>query len=116
MIEKNDSKSLLMLIGSMFIFGSIGIFRRFIPMSSSFLVFLRGIIGSLFLMAFLKARRKRLVFDMGKRKLLLIILTGAVLGINWMLLFEAYNYTTVGIATMCYYMEPVIIVALSPIL
>ena len=29
-------------------------------------------------------------------------------------LFEAYNYTTVAVATLCYYMQPTIVVLLSP--
>lgn len=37
------------------------------------------------------------------------------MGLNWMLLFEAYNYTSVAIATMCYYMQPTIVILLSPL-
>jgi drug/metabolite transporter (DMT)-like permease len=33
-----------------------------------------------------------------------------------MLLFEAYNHTTVAIATLCYYMAPTIVILLSPII
>jgi RarD protein len=40
--------------------------------------------------------------------------SGAVIGFNWILLFEAYNYTTVAVATLCYYMQPTIVVLLSP--
>ncbi len=32
-----------------------------------------------------------------------------------MLLFEAYSYTTVAAATMCYYMQPTIVILLSPL-
>ena len=45
-----------------------------------------------------------------------LIITGAAMGINWILLFEAYNYTTVAVATLCYYMEPTIVILLSPFL
>ncbi len=38
------------------------------------------------------------------------------MGINWILLFEAYNYTTVAVATLCYYMQPTIVVILSPLI
>ena len=39
-----------------------------------------------------------------------------MIGFNWMLLFEAYRYTTVAAATLCYYMAPVLLIAASPVL
>ena len=36
-------------------------------------------------------------------QLIVPIISGAVLGINWMFLFEAYRYTTVATATLCYH-------------
>jgi len=51
-----------------------------------------------------------------KKKLLILILSGMIMGVNWMLLFEAYNYTTVATATLCYYMAPTIVILLSPLL
>lgn len=41
---------------------------------------------------------------------------GAAMGINWMLLFEAYQYTTISLATLSYYLAPVIVTALCPLL
>lgn len=38
------------------------------------------------------------------------------MGINWILLFEAYNYTTVAVATLCYYMQPTIVMLVSPMI
>ena len=52
MNRKNDLRSLGMFIGSMLIFGTIGIFRRSIPLPSAFLAFARGILGGLFLLVF----------------------------------------------------------------
>ena len=49
------------------------------------------------------------------RTKLLLILSGALIGFNWILLFEAYNYTTVATATLCYYMQPTIVILLSPL-
>ena len=48
------------------------------------------------------------------RDLWRLVITGAMIGINWILLFEAYSYTTVAVATLCYYMQPTIVVLLSP--
>jgi len=42
--------------------------------------------------------------------------SGAFIGFNWILLFEAYRYTTVATATLCYYLAPVFVILASPIL
>ena len=47
--------------------------------------------------------------------MVLLLITGALIGLNWMLLFEAYNYTSVSVATLCYYMQPTIVILLSPL-
>jgi len=39
----------------------------------------------------------------------LLLLSGAAMGINWILLFEAYRYTSVSVATLSYYFAPVIV-------
>lgn len=111
----NDTKSLIMLISSMLIYGSIGIFRRFIPLSSELLAFSRGLLGTIFILLFLLIKKHKLTKAITRKYLILLILSGALIGINWMLLFESYNYTTVPIATLCYYMEPTFVILLSPI-
>lgn len=114
--KKNQTSAILTYIGSALVFGTIGIFRRYIPVSSAFLAFTRGILGGLFVLAYTKIRKKGSVSDIPRQKLLWLIISGAVMGINWMLLFEAYNHTTVAVATLCYYMQPTILILLSPIL
>lgn len=114
-MQKNDTRSLLMLTLSMAIFGSIGIFRRYIPLPSAALACFRGAAGSLVLFAAAKLQGKELNHHIGARKVLGLAFTGAVMGFNWILLFEAYNYTTVPTATLCYYMQPTIVILLSPL-
>ena len=113
--ETSSRKSLWMFIASMLIFGTIGIFRRYIPFSSAFLAFARGVSGGLFLLLFVRLGKKSNGEKLPMRTFLWLAVSGAVMGINWILLFEAYNYTTVGIATLCYYMQPVIVTLLSPL-
>lgn len=115
-MSTNSKKSLLMLTLSMVIFGSIGIFRRYIPLSSSFLAFIRGILGALFLFIVAKIRKRQINHHIGMKKTLLLAISGAAMGINWILLFEAYNHTTVATATLCYYMQPTIVILLSPMI
>lgn len=104
-----------MLTLSMAIFGSIGIFRRYIPLTSSSLAFFRGILGAMFLFIVAKIQKKQINHHIGIRKILWLVITGAVMGVNWMFLFEAFNYTTVATATLCYYMQPTIVILLSPL-
>jgi len=105
-----------MIVSSMLIFGTIGVFRRYIPISSAFLAFSRGILGGLFLLAFIKITNRDIRGKIKPSQLRGLVITGMLIGINWMLLFEAYNNTTVAIATLCYYMQPTIVVLLSPLI
>lgn len=101
---------------SMIIFGTIGIFRRWIPLPSSFIAMSRGAVGAAFLLIVLALRGKRLDLRAIRRKFPMLCLTGAMLGANWILLFEAYNYTSVATATLCYYFAPMFIILASPAL
>ena len=111
----NDRRSLVMLVSSMLIFGTIGVFRRFIPVSSAFLAFSRGLLGGLCILLFLRLKKRKAEGTIPRRALLGLIVSGALIGINWILLFEAYNHTTVAVATLCYYMQPTIVMLLSPL-
>jgi RarD protein len=114
--QRNDPKSLAMNVSSMLIFGTIGVLRRHIPLSSAFIAFVRGMLGGLTILAFMKVKGIKVREDLSRRQVLWLALTGAVMGINWILLFEAFNHTTVAIATLCYYMQPTIVILLSPVL
>lgn len=114
-MKEKQIKSYAMLISSMLIFGTIGIFRKYIPISSALLACTRGITGSLFLIILSVITRHK--FEKIKPKqLLLLVLSGALIGLNWIFLFEAYEFTTVATATMCYYMQPTIVMLLSPLI
>lgn len=112
----NRQNSRSMLLASVCIFGTIGILRRYIPLSSSMIALVRGVIGSLFLMLILSLSKKSINRDAFKNNKVLLILSGAAIGFNWILLFEAYNYTSVATATLCYYLAPVLVVLASPLI
>ncbi len=114
--KQNDRRSLLMYLVSLLIVGSIGALRRSIPLSSGLLAFFRGLIGALALALYASISAQKHFHRLPGKTLLLMALSGAVLGINWMLLFEAYRYTTVAVATLCYYMEPILLLLLAPLL
>ena len=109
----NNKKGLLMLIVSMLIFGTIGIFRKYIPLGSGTVAVFRALIGSAFLFGMLLLQKKRI--SVPKKALPLLCISGAAIGFNWILLFEAYRYASVATATLCYYMAPVIVIAASPL-
>lgn len=111
-----QKKAVIHVILSMILWGTIGIFRRYIDLSSSLLAFARGIVGALFLYVFLKMRKYNMPKIQSKKQVWLLILSGALMGLNWLCLFEAYNYTSVATATLCYYMQPIMIVLVSPVL
>ena len=102
------------LIGlSMAIFGTIGLFVRGIDLPSSETALFRAVLAVLAIGLFLLATGQRLHFkDMGK-ELLLLAASGIAMGFNWILLFEAYKYTTISMATLSYYAAPILITLAS---
>lgn len=113
MKENNTSKLNMML--AMFIFGTIGLFVKYIPLPSSLVAMLRGLAGAIFLFVFIKIKKQSIDKAAIKANLFKLCLSGAFLGFNWILLFEAYRYTTVATATLCYYLAPVIVILVSPL-
>jgi RarD protein len=65
---------------------------------------------------FLILTKQKISLRSVKKELLLLLLSGAAMGFNWILLFEAYKYTTVSAATLSYYFAPVILIVISPLL
>lgn len=114
--ERNDPGSLAMLISAMFIYGSIGIFRRYIPITSGLLALIRGVTGTLFLLGILLITKRRVIPKASRTVLILLVISGALIGANWIFLFESYSYTSISTATLCYYLEPSIVMLVSPLL
>ncbi len=120
MEEKNHDKKAdigtgAMYIISMLIFGSVGIFKKYIVYSSSVVALCRSLIGGVFILLIALASKRKPDIKEIKKNILPLALSGACLGINWVFLFEAYNYTTVAVATLCYYLAPAIVVLTSPL-
>ena len=111
-----SSAARLKVIFSMFLYGTIGVFVRYIPLPSSVIAMMRGLIGAPFLLLVLLLTKRRMSGGDIRRNLLPLCLSGILLGVNWILLFEAYRFTTVATATLCYYFAPIILVAVSPLL
>jgi len=110
------TRSRLMVTGSMAIFGTLGIFTRYITVSSGELALYRAVMAALLITVFLALSGKWLDLKAIKKELPLLLFSGIAMGFNWILLFEAYRHTTISIATLSYYFAPVLVMALSPIL
>lgn len=106
----------LMLILSMAIFGTLAPFVRNIPVSSGELALYRAIMAALLIGVFLLITGQKIPFKSIGKELVLLLISGMAMGINWILLFEAYKYTTVSVATLSYYFAPVIVTLVCPIL
>ena len=106
-------KNKLIFIISMVIFGTIGIFRKFIPLDSAVISFSRGVIGTLFLIVFLLVKKDKPNIKELKSYIVLLIISGCLIGINWLFLFESYKYTSVATSTLCYYMAPIFVMIAS---
>lgn len=102
------------IITAMVTFGTIGVFVRYIPLPSSIIALVRGVLATIFLLAVMAAGKRRPDGTAIRRNLALLVISGGLIGFNWILLFEAYNYTSVAVATLCYYLAPVFVIIASP--
>lgn len=105
-----------MLIVSMAVFGTLGLFVRNIELSSGEIALYRAIMATVVIGLFLALTKQKIPFSKIKKELPLLIFSGIAMGFNWILLFEAYNYTTVSVATLSYYFAPVIVTVACPLL
>ena len=109
-------KSRLMIAGSMAIFGTIALFVRNIAVSSAELALYRAVLAILLLGGFFLVTGQKIDLRAISRELPLLLFSGMAMGVNWILLFEAYRYTTVSVATLSYYFAPVIVTVACPLL
>lgn len=109
-------KARFLLILSMIIWGTLGIFVRHIPISSAELAFCRAFVALFLIGCYLLITKKKVRFSDIRKELGLLLISGIAMGINWILLFEAYKYTSVSNATLSYYFAPVLVTIVCPFL
>ena len=113
---KRENAYKLLMAGAMLIFGTLAPFVRGVNVSSGELALYRAVLAAVLVGGFLLLTRQGISVKNIKKELLLLLFSGAAMGFNWILLFEAYRYTTVSVATLSYYFAPVIVMAVCPIL
>lgn len=114
--DKPSNKARLQLIISMSIFGTLAIFVRNISVSSGELSLYRAILAALLISGYLLVTKDKINFSAIKKELILLLFSGMAMGFNWILLFEAYKYTSVSAATLSYYFAPIIVTIVCPFL
>ena len=112
----HHGKARLLMTASMAIFGTLGLFTRNITVSSGELALYRAILAAALIALYLLAARQPIRLAQIRGELPLLLLSGVAMGINWILLFQAYRYTTISMATLSYYFAPVIVTVVSPVL
>ena len=113
---KENVSAKIMQITSMLIFGTIGLFVRAIPLSSGEIALYRSVLAIAAVGVFLLISRRKIDIKSIGRELILLAISGIAMALNWVFLFEAYNYTSISLATVSYYFAPVVVILLSPIL
>ena len=105
-----------MLAAAAVIFGTLAPFVRGISVSSGELALYRAVMAALLVGGYLLVSGQKLALRANRREAALLLLSGMAMGVNWILLFEAYRYTTVSVATLSYYFAPVLVTAACPLL
>ena len=113
---KPTKRARLSLILSMTIFGTLAPFVRNVSVSSGELALYRAVLATILIGTFLLVTGQKLPLKSLGIELFLLLSSGIAMGFNWILLFEAYKYTTVAISTLSYYFAPVIVTIVCPFL
>ena len=101
---------------AMTIFGTIGLFVKFIDLPSTVIALSRGALGTFFLLLVLQFMKQKMDTESIKRNFKHLFIAAVALGFNWIFLFEAYRLTSIATATLAYYMAPVILILVSPLI
>lgn len=104
-----------MYILSMVIFGTNGYYVTNISLEGSQIVLFRTLIGGMLLTSLVVLRDG---FDRSsvRSDAVPLLFGGVALGLNWVALFEAYRLLNVSLATLIYYVGPVLFLLSSPVL
>ena len=97
---------------AMLISGSIGAFVLLSGLPVTEVVFWRCLIGAIALFIFIRASQKPFS-PLTRTTLLLAILGGVALVVNWLLLFAAYERISIGLSTVVYNTQPFMLVLMG---
>jgi drug/metabolite transporter (DMT)-like permease len=112
---KNDlARPTIMLSAGMALSGTSGLFSIMSGQPTFNVVFFRCLFGAVVLFAWVCFRGGCSdYFRIARRQWPLILISGLCLVINWLALFEAFNRTSIGFATIIYHLQPFWIVLIA---
>ena len=111
----NLAKERLKYVTAVIIYGTIGLFIRSVSLPSEFVAMCRGTVGAIFIILYQKSRNQKIDFSSIRKNLKWLIVSGVMLGLNWVFLFAAYMETTVAVASLCNYTAPMIVIIIAPV-
>ncbi len=114
-VEDNKKRIPIGFIFAMVVFGTIAIFVKNIDLSSGEKALYRAVLALIVISGYLLVTRSKINIKEIKKELILLLISGAAMGFNWIFLFESYNYTTIAVSTLCYYMAPIIVTVVCAI-
>lgn len=100
---------------SMVIFGAVGVFAKYIDLSSIEIALFMSLIGGLLLFGISIITKNKVSWPNIKRNALALLLASIALSGNWVFLFQSYKETTIANAALSYYFAPVLVTVMSPI-
>lgn len=112
----NQAMARAQIITAMIAFGTIGIFVKNIPLESSEIALYRAVIAGIVLFGVIVITGRHKKLGLMKKHLPGLFVSGAAMGFNWILLFEAYNYTSVALSTLSYYFAPTLVIIASAVM
>ncbi|MFM9281437.1 EamA family transporter [Paenibacillus jiagnxiensis] len=107
-------KEKIYFILSMIIFGGVGVFAKYINLSSREIALLLSLIGGLCLLVVFVWRKQKVSWRKVKKNAAALFIASVALSGNWIFLFQAYKETTIANAALSYYFAPVLVIILSP--
>lgn len=106
--------SKILFILALIMFGSLGPLVKQVGLPGATLSYYRGVIAIPFILICMILFRKKIDFKAYKRNWKPLLLSGIYIGLNWIFLFESYDYTTVSVAITMNYIAPVFVTILAP--
>ena len=100
---------------SLLLFGTNGLYVAHISLASSHIVLFRTLIGG-FMLTLLVLLRGGFALGDVRAELVPLLFGGIALGLNWVALFGAYRLLNVSLATLIYYVGPMLVILFSPLL
>lgn len=98
------------LLSAMALWGTMSLFVKNIELAPSTLALARAIIAVITLFILRAILRQKIDWQACRKDWVGLLISGAALGLNWTMLFSAYNYVSVSVATLCYYFAPTLII------